>query len=66
MKMVSWMSQPQIKEQVKMEKSRLLTIKEDSQNNRLKNLLKMLKNINNKTKKLEEKFKPKTVLKATV
>jgi hypothetical protein len=60
------MSQPQIKEQVKMEKSRLLTIKEDSQNNRLKNLLKMLKNINNKTKKLEEKFKPKTVLKATV
>jgi len=66
MKMVSWMSQPQIKEQVKMEKSRLLTIKEDSQNNRLKNLSKMLKNINNKTKKLEEKFKPKTVLKATV
>ena len=60
------MSQPQIKEQVKMEKSRLLTIKEDSQNNRLKNLSKMLKNINNKTKKLEEKFKPKTVLKATV
>lgn len=60
------MSQPPIKEQVKMEKSRLLTIKEDSQNNRLKNLLKMLKNINNKTKKLEEKFKPKTVLKATV
>ena len=60
------MSQPQIKEQVKMEKSRLLTIKEDSQNNRLKNLSKMLRNINNKTKKLEEKFKPKTVLKATV
>ena len=60
------MSQLQIKEQVKMEKSRLLTIKEDSQNNRLKNLSKMLKNINNKTKKLEERFKPKMVLKATV
>ena len=60
------MFQPLIKEQVKMEKSPLLTIKEDSQNNRLKNLSKMLKNINNKTKKLEEKFKPKTVLKATV
>jgi len=60
------MFQPLIKEQVKMEKSPLLTIKEDSQNNRLKNLSKMLKNINNKTKKLEEKFKPKMVLKAIV
>ena len=60
------MFQLQIREQVKMEKSLLLTIKEDFQNNRLKNLSKMLKNINNKTKKLEEKFKPKTVLKATV
>jgi len=44
----------------------LPTIKEDFQNNRLKNLSKMLKNINNKTKKLEEKFKPKMVLKAIV
>ena len=60
------MSQPQIREQVKMEKLPLPTIKEDFQNNRLKNLSKMLKNINNKTKKLEERFKPKTVLKATV
>lgn len=49
-----------------MEKLPLQTIKEDFQNKKFKNLLRTLKNINNKTKKLEEKLKPRMVLKAIV
>ena len=48
-----------IKEQVKTEKLRLQTTKEGFLNNRYKNLSKTLKNIKNKTKKLEEKSKLK-------
>lgn len=49
-----------------MEKLPLRTIKEDFQNKKFKNLSRTLKNINNKTKKLEEKFKLRMVLRATV
>lgn len=66
MKMVLWMYQPLIKEQVKMEKLPSPIIKEDFLNKKLKSSLKMLRNIKNKTKKLERKSKLKTVLKATV
>lgn len=57
---------PLIKEHPKMQELPSLTTKVDFQKNKLKNSLRMLKNTNNKTKKLEEKLKPKTVLKATV
>lgn len=60
------MYQPLIKEQVKMERLPSPITKEDSLNKKLKSSLKMLRNIKNKTKKLERKSKPKMVLKATV
>lgn len=52
------------KELQKMQKLLLPTIKVDSQNNKSKNLLKMLKNTNNKIKKLEEKYKLKMAFRA--
>lgn len=58
------MSQPLIKEHQRMLELPLPTTREDFQKRKLKNLSKMLKNTNNKTRKLEEKLRPKMDLKA--
>lgn len=65
MRMVSWMSQPPTREHQRMLESQLPTTRADFQKMKLKSLSRMLKNTKTKTKKLEEKLKPKTVLKAT-
>ncbi len=44
-----------------MQESQLQTTREDCQNKKLRNLSKMLRNTKSKTRKLEEKLKPRMV-----
>lgn len=61
MKTVLWMWLPQIKAHQKTQELQLQTIREDCQNKKSRNLSKMLRNSKSKTRKLEEKLRPRMV-----
>lgn len=66
MRMVSWILQPPTREHQKNAKNHNYQQQRNELSKmKLKSLSRMLKNTKTKTKKLEEKLKPKTVLKAT-